>query len=62
MATEMKQWQTGQDGLEKLTISTATIPTPKDGEVLVKVHAVSLNFRDTEGTGTLQVRNWCDLS
>ena len=53
MATDMKQWQTGQDGLDKLTMATVKIPVPKDGEVLVKIHTVSLNFRDTEGTGTL---------
>lgn len=62
MATDMKKWQTGQDGLEKLTISTAKVPTPKDGEVLVKIHTVSLNFRDTEGTTTLHIRDWCHLS
>ncbi|KAK4507565.1 hypothetical protein PRZ48_001300 [Zasmidium cellare] len=50
MAAEtMKQWQTGQDGLDKLTLTTtAKVPAPKEGEVLVKIHTVSLNFRDTE--------------
>ncbi|KAF2160465.1 hypothetical protein M409DRAFT_70431 [Zasmidium cellare ATCC 36951] len=48
MAAEMKQWQTGQDGLDKLTLTTAKIPEPTDGEVLVKINAVSLNYRDTE--------------
>lgn len=52
MAAEMKQWQTGQDGLDKLTLTTAKVPEPKDGEVLVKINAVSLNYRDTEGTDT----------
>lgn len=49
MAPEIKQWVTGQDGLDKLTFTTAKMPEPKDGEVLVKIHAVSLNYRDTEG-------------
>lgn len=33
-------------GLENLKISETEIPTPKRGEVLVKIHAVSLNYRD----------------
>ncbi|KAL6855516.1 hypothetical protein ACO1O0_006665 [Amphichorda felina] len=43
-----KQWTTAQDGLDKLTLGDARLPSPKDGEVLVKIHAVSLNYRDTE--------------
>ena len=44
-----KQWTTAQDGLDKLQLGDAKLPSPKDGEVLVKIHAVSLNYRDTEG-------------
>ncbi len=33
-------------GLENLKIAEAFVPTPKRGEVLVKIHAVSLNYRD----------------
>jgi hypothetical protein len=47
---KMKQWVTSQDGLENLKFTEAEIPTPKSGEVLVKINAVSLNYRDTEGT------------
>jgi hypothetical protein len=49
MATQIKQWVTAQDGLDKLRLTTSSMPEPKDGEVLVKVNAVSLNYRDTEG-------------
>lgn len=44
-----RQWTTGQDGLDKLQFTEAKVPELKDGEVLVKVHAISLNYRDTEG-------------
>ncbi|KAK6840717.1 hypothetical protein PG995_015927 [Apiospora arundinis] len=46
----MKQWITNQDGLENLQL-VADAPMPeglKEGEVLVKVNRVSLNYRDTE--------------
>lgn len=44
-----KQWTTAQDGLDKLKLADAKVAAPKDGEVLVKINAVSLNYRDTEG-------------
>ncbi|KAH9894711.1 oxidoreductase [Xylariomycetidae sp. FL2044] len=45
----MKQWITHQDGLENLQLVDANEPDQlKDGEVLVKINRVSLNFRDTE--------------
>ncbi|KAH7133141.1 hypothetical protein B0J13DRAFT_94185 [Dactylonectria estremocensis] len=43
-----KQWTTDQNGLDKLQPTEANVPKPKDGEVLVKVLAVALNYRDTE--------------
>lgn len=50
MAPEkMKQWTTGLDGIDKLQIGEVDVPTAGEGEVLVKIHAVSLNYRDTEG-------------
>ncbi|KAF2141326.1 uncharacterized protein K452DRAFT_251161 [Aplosporella prunicola CBS 121167] len=45
---EVKQWVTSQDGLDKLRQSTAAMPKPGKGEVLVEIRAVALNFRDTE--------------
>jgi NADPH:quinone reductase-like Zn-dependent oxidoreductase len=48
----MKQWVTNQDGLDKLRLVEVPEPQASDlieGEVLVKIHSVSLNFRDTEG-------------
>jgi NADPH:quinone reductase-like Zn-dependent oxidoreductase len=50
MATQIKQWVTAQDGLDNVRMTTAPMPVPKDGEVLVKINTVSLNYRDTEGT------------
>ncbi|KAJ1330869.1 NADPH:quinone reductase [Microdochium nivale] len=46
----MKQWTTKQDGLDKLKL-VHDAPEPvelKDGEVLVKINQVALNYRDTE--------------
>jgi NADPH:quinone reductase-like Zn-dependent oxidoreductase len=47
---KIKQWLTGQDGLDKLRLDETECPTPGQDEVLVEIHAVSLNYRDTEGT------------
>lgn len=44
-----KQWTTAQDGVDKLKMEEVGVPEVKDGEVLVKIAAVSLNYRDTEG-------------
>jgi NADPH:quinone reductase-like Zn-dependent oxidoreductase len=46
---KIKQWLTGQDGLDKLRLDETECPTPGQDEVLVEIHAVSLNYRDTEG-------------
>jgi len=42
----MKAWQLRDFGLEHLRLGETPTPTPKDDEVLIKVGAVSLNFRD----------------
>ena len=47
--TKVQQWQSYQDGLDKLVQGTAPMPSPAEGEVLVKIQAVALNYRDTEG-------------
>lgn len=46
---ETQQWQTLQDGIENLTRASAPMPSPGEGEVLVKIKTVALNYRDTEG-------------
>jgi NADPH:quinone reductase-like Zn-dependent oxidoreductase len=46
--TSTKQWVTAQDGLDKLRLETVDLPQPPKDHVLVKINAVSLNFRDTE--------------
>jgi NADPH:quinone reductase-like Zn-dependent oxidoreductase len=42
----MKFWRIPAFGIDKLQLSGAPEPTPGAGEILVKVHAVSLNYRD----------------
>lgn len=49
----MKQWQIGRFGLTNLELVERPIPAPGPGEALVRVGAVSLNYRDkvvAEGT------------
>ncbi|KAL6901167.1 hypothetical protein GGI43DRAFT_369908 [Trichoderma evansii] len=48
MAPTNKQWISKLDGIDKLEFTEGEVPVPKDGEVLVKVHTVSLNYRDIE--------------
>lgn len=47
--TQIKQWESNQDGLDKLVLKDASVGQPGKGEVLVEIHTVSLNYRDTEG-------------
>lgn len=49
---QVQKWQTLQDGLEKMFRTSDPVPKPGRDEVLVKIKAVSLNYRDTEGTST----------
>lgn len=49
MAEHNRRWQTRQDGLDKIFQSSGPVPTPGVGQVLVRIKAVSLNYRDTEG-------------
>ncbi|KAK5942910.1 hypothetical protein PMZ80_005476 [Knufia obscura] len=47
----MKQWTTGQDGIKNIKLEESKTPTEtdlNDGQVLVKIGYVSLNYRDTE--------------
>ena len=43
---KMKAWLLEDFGLDNLAVREVDIPTPKAGELLVKVSAVSLNYRD----------------
>jgi NADPH:quinone reductase-like Zn-dependent oxidoreductase len=45
----MKQWITNFSGLANLKQEVVPVPEPQENEVLVKISAVSLNFRDVEG-------------
>lgn len=46
MNTSMKSWTMNAIGRDELSLSTKSIPHPGSGEVLIKVSAVSLNYRD----------------
>ncbi|KAM0263752.1 hypothetical protein ACHAQJ_001067 [Trichoderma viride] len=48
MAPTNKQWISKLDGVDKLELTEGEMPVPKEGEVLVKIHTVSLNYRDIE--------------
>jgi NADPH:quinone reductase-like Zn-dependent oxidoreductase len=48
--TKAKQWITLQNGLASLQLKEAEVPEiTNDEDVLVRVKAVSLNYRDVEG-------------
>src|SRR6188768_4469625 len=44
----MRAWMlpAGSDGMDKLYLEELPDPTPGPGEVLIRVHACSLNYRD----------------
>ncbi|KAH8669021.1 alcohol dehydrogenase [Xylariales sp. PMI_506] len=44
----VQQWQTRQEGIGSLYRTSTPIPSPRQDEVLVKIKAVSLNYRDCE--------------
>ena len=46
MARMMKRWEMDRIGRDALTLRDVPLPQPGPGEVLVKVQAVSLNYRD----------------
>ena len=60
--SKIKQWITHQDGLEKLQLTEGSISEPAHDEVLIKIHAVSLNYRDTEGTLSFLLRHIPDFT
>ncbi|WP_065382848.1 NAD(P)-dependent alcohol dehydrogenase [Hyphomonas sp. ND6WE1B] len=46
MAEAMRRWELNGTGRDRLAIVQADIPSPRPGEVLVRVTAVALNYRD----------------
>ncbi|GJD39262.1 MULTISPECIES: NAD(P)-dependent alcohol dehydrogenase [Methylobacterium] len=46
MSETMKRWQLPSFGLKNLELGEAPVPTPTSNEVLIRVAAVSLNYRD----------------
>ncbi len=46
MTETMQRWEMDGTGRDRLALRNALVPRPKTGEVLVKVAAVSLNYRD----------------
>ena len=50
MASErsIKQWETNLDGIPNLRLAESTVRPPASDEILVKITAVSLNYKDAE--------------
>ncbi len=46
MTDRMRRWEMDGIGRDRLALRAAPVPVPQAGEVLVKVAAVSLNYRD----------------
>lgn len=46
MTSTMKRWELTDYGAGNLRLADAPVPTPKPGDVLVRVKAASLNYRD----------------
>ncbi|ETN37031.1 uncharacterized protein HMPREF1541_08019 [Cyphellophora europaea CBS 101466] len=46
--TESRQWQSSLDGIANLILDTTTVPAPSSGQLLVKMRAVALNYKDGE--------------
>ena len=46
MAGTMRRWEMNSIGRDRLELRDVAIPTPRRGEILVDVAAVSLNHRD----------------
>src|ERR1700761_3356075 len=42
----MKAWQIQTFGIDQLVLADLPQPRPARGEVLIRIHAVSLNYRD----------------
>ena len=50
---QIRKCETDQNGLDNLRLTTGPMPEISEEHVLVKINAVSLNYRDTEGNPAL---------
>lgn len=48
MSIQTRQYQTTLDGIENLRLATTTVERPEGKQILVKIKAVSLNYKDAE--------------
>lgn len=48
LPSTIKLWETSQDGLDNLKLTTDELRMPGPHEVLVKISTVAINYRDTE--------------
>ena len=48
MTVEARQWQSSLDGIANLTLAKATVDPPTAKQILVRITAVSLNYKDGE--------------
>jgi NADPH:quinone reductase-like Zn-dependent oxidoreductase len=46
--TETRQWESALDGISNLKLNSAQVPAPSPSQILVKIHCVSLNYKDGE--------------
>lgn len=46
MSNAAKRWTIPAFGIDKLALEEAAVPAPGPGEIVIKVHACSLNYRD----------------
>ena len=60
----MRAWMlpAGSDGFDKLTLEELPDPTPGPGEVLIQVHACSINYRDFAVAAGNSNANACNSS
>ena len=45
-AVTMRQWLTAGDGIGELRMTSVPVPAPAPHEVLIRIEALSLNYRD----------------
>lgn len=48
MSRKTRQYQTSLDGIDNLRLETAVVEPPQGKQILVKIKAVSLNYKDAE--------------